>query len=62
MVEGLAKGKQDGLILPGTKRFGEPDPQNLEAVRAATDFDRCDAVLSRILEAEGWDDVLAPVR
>lgn len=58
-TRGQIKAKQDDLILLGTRRFDPPDSQTLTALRAITDFDRLDAMLLRVLDAAGWDEVLA---
>ncbi|MGH7127373.1 MAG: hypothetical protein ACREJB_18445 [Planctomycetaceae bacterium] len=59
MERGAAKAKRDTLILLGTRRFDAPDAGTLAAINAIADLDRLDAMLLRVLDADGWSDILA---
>lgn len=58
-VEGRVEGKREDLLLLGTRRFGAPDAELLAEINAIVDPARLDAMLVRILDASGWNDVLA---
>jgi hypothetical protein len=50
---------KDDLIKLGTKRFGQPDAEVLARVQSIEDLDRLDTLLLRILDVNGWDELLA---
>jgi predicted transposase YdaD len=57
--EGKADGKQDDLIKLGTKRFGQPDAETVARINSIEDLGRLDALLLRLLDVNGWDELLA---
>lgn len=56
--EGRSSEAQDLLLRQGTKRFGA-EPTAEPRLRAITDLDRLGRIADRILDATGWDDLLA---
>ena len=65
--KGVAQGRQRGqleahravLLRQGTKRFGAPAPGAAAAINAIADLPRLERMSERILDAAGWDDLLA---
>jgi hypothetical protein len=61
--EGRAKGAVEGernvLMIMGRKKFGAPPPEREAALAAITDRARLERMAERILDATGWDDLLA---
>jgi hypothetical protein len=43
----------------GRKRFGPPTPAMEAGLRAVADLGRLERMAERILDATGWDDLLA---
>jgi hypothetical protein len=66
-AKGEAKGEARGalaqarrlLLRIGQKRFGAPPPAAEAAVGAVADRDRLERMAERVLDAAGWDDLLA---
>jgi flagellar biosynthesis/type III secretory pathway protein FliH len=65
-AEGLEKGRAEGLaeaakilIRLGTKRFGPPEPSVAARIEAFTDAEHIRTLSDRLLEAAGWDELLA---
>ncbi len=58
-AEGKAEGKRDDLILLGTTRFGEPTEAVRAKINGITDLRVLDIMISRILDAKDWNDLLA---
>jgi hypothetical protein len=50
---------QNVVLRIAAKRFGPPAAGVPEAVRAVTDRERLERMAERVLDATGWDDVLA---
>lgn len=63
VAQGVALGRveeaQSLLLELGTKRFGQVSPTTTVAIRAITDHDRLKRLVGRVLDASGWDDLLA---
>jgi hypothetical protein len=67
LAEGKAEGKAEGtlegerilLLIQGRKRFGAPPPERAAELAAITDRARLERMAERILDAAGWDDLLA---
>jgi hypothetical protein len=47
------------LLSQGRKRFGQPNQATEAALRGITDRSRLERLAERILDAAGWDDLLA---
>lgn len=66
-AKGLVQGKAEGaletgrnyLLIQGRKRFGAPAADREAALAAITDPARLERMAERILDATGWDDLLA---
>ena len=58
-VEGALEGERNVLLIMGRKRFGAPPPEREAELAAITDRARLDRMAERILDAAGWDDLLA---
>jgi predicted transposase YdaD len=66
-ARGLAMGEAHGRLaearnivsLLGSHRFGQPSAAIQEALEAITDRDRLERIAKRIIDAGGWDDLLA---
>jgi len=62
-AEGKAEGTLDGernvLMIQGRKRFGAPPPEKAAVLAAIADRARLERMAERILDASGWDDLLA---
>ena len=58
---GMARGKVEVLLTQGRKRFGPPTAEVEAALRAMREkeTERLDRMVDRILDATGWDDLLA---
>lgn len=59
VAQGVAQGHQDIVLRLGTKRFGAAPAGVEAAVRGVADRDRLERMAERILDAAGWDDLLA---
>jgi len=59
MRRGEARGRQDTVLEMGETRFGHPDPLAVAAVRAISDVARLQRLARHVLNATGWDDLLA---
>jgi hypothetical protein len=55
----LRKGMQEMVLRLAAKRFGPPEAGVAETVRGVTDRERLERMAERVLDATGWDDVLA---
>ncbi|MEO6810272.1 MAG: DUF4351 domain-containing protein [Isosphaeraceae bacterium] len=66
-VEGEARGKARGkveeavriLLRLGRKRFGDPSPEVVAAVKTTTDVDRIEVLTDRVLDVSSWEDLFA---
>ncbi len=70
-AEGEARGKAEGeaqgrlaearglIVRLGTRIFGAPMPAALAALDAVADRERLERIAERIIDAAGWDDLLA---
>ncbi|HYH65584.1 MAG TPA: hypothetical protein VD866_12880 [Urbifossiella sp.] len=58
-VEGRAEAARDSLLLVAGQRFGAPPPAVVAAIQSEVDADRLRRMLGRLLDAAGWDDLLA---
>src|SRR5262249_23670790 len=47
------------LVKMGRKKFGEPRPEQLEAVREIRDDSKIEALFLRLLDVSTWDELLA---
>jgi len=56
---GVIAEAQRVLLIQGRKRFGAPSPATEAALQAITDRDHLERLAERILDATGWDDLLA---
>jgi hypothetical protein len=63
VAQGVAQGRveeaQSLVLRLGTKRFGSPVPTIATAIQTITDQDRLERMADRVLDAIGWDDLLA---
>jgi predicted transposase YdaD len=57
-AEGKVAGKRDDLLKLATKRFGEPAADMVARINSISDLDRLDALLLRMLDVDGWDELL----
>jgi hypothetical protein len=65
--EGLVRGRAEGrveearelLLTLGAQRFGAPDERIRAALDAIGDHDRLHALVTRLLDAASWDELLA---
>jgi hypothetical protein len=55
---GLSKQARKDIQLLARQRFGPPDEQTLARLQAVADLSRLERILSRLLEAIDWDDLL----
>jgi hypothetical protein len=53
--DGRIQGEQQLLLLVGTKRFGEPDPAVVTAIKSMSDIDRLEALCLRIVDQDVHD-------
>lgn len=62
-AKGLSEGRADAarqiVRRQGTKRFGEPSADAVARLDAITSPDHLDRLADRVLDATGWDDLLA---
>jgi hypothetical protein len=58
-VAGRAAEAQSLVLLLGAKRFGAAPAATEVAVRAIADRERLERIAGRLLDATGWDDLLA---
>jgi predicted transposase YdaD len=61
-VEGRAEEARRLLRLLGDRRFGPPDARNRAAIESLTSVERLEQLTERLLEASGWDELLASER
>ena len=65
--EGLVRGRAEGrveearelLLTLGEQRFGAPDERIRATLAAISDHDRLHALVTRVLHAASWDELLA---
>ena len=57
--QGLCQGLRTTLLRQGTKRFGPPDTTVLAELHRVTDPERLERMTDLILDATGWDELLA---
>jgi len=62
----LAEGRTEGrtqeakrLLLLGEQHCGQPDERTTRALTAMSDLDRIERIGARLLQAVGWDDLIA---
>jgi predicted transposase YdaD len=58
VVAGKVAGKRDDLLKLATKLFGEPAADMVARINSISDLDRLDALLLRMLDVDGWDELL----
>lgn len=58
-AEGTLCGARSFLLIQGRKKFGAPPPDREAALAAITDRARLERMAEHILDAAGWDDLLA---
>jgi predicted transposase YdaD len=66
VAEGLAEGRMQGaveeaqkaLLLAGRKPFGEPDEATTSAIRSIHDLPRLEQMLTRLFDANSWQELL----
>ena len=56
---GLSRGQKATILRIGTKRFGPPSAVAAAALQATPDTARLESLADGILDAAGWDDLLA---
>jgi predicted transposase YdaD len=61
-VEGRAEEARRLLRLLGDRRFGPPDARNRAAIESLTSVERLEQLTERLLDASGWDELLASER
>src|SRR2546425_10266456 len=61
-AEGVAEEAQRILLLVGTKAFGVPDAATKAAIAGIVDRERLEALIERVGEAKGWQELLAKPR
>ena len=59
LSEGLSQGLRSTIVRIGTKRFGPPAESTTRLLQSIGDAGRLELLADRILDAEGWDDLLA---
>lgn len=59
VAQGVAQEGQAIVLRLGSKRFGPPPPAVEGAIRALVDRDRLERLAERVLDATGWDDLMA---
>jgi hypothetical protein len=59
VTKGAVEGERNVLLIMGRKKFGPPPPEREAALSAITDRARLERMAERILDATGWDDLLA---
>ena len=61
-AEGEAKGRAEearqALLNLGCKKLGQPDPQIRTKLATINDVNRLNALLERLLDVSGWDELL----
>jgi hypothetical protein len=57
--KGAVEAERNVLLIQGRKKFGPPPPDREAALAAITDRARLERMAERILDATGWDDLLA---
>jgi hypothetical protein len=58
-VEGRTEEAHALLLRLGSKRFGTPDPQTLDILKATSEIEELERLADRLLEAESWLELLA---
>lgn len=58
-MEGKAEEARNLLLRLGHRRFGTPDARTQEASAAIASVEDVEALAERVLETEGWDELLA---
>ena len=66
LQEGKAAGLQEGsleegrrvLLRLGQKRFGAAPAEAVQRIEAMTNVGQLEALIDRVLEAEGWNDLM----
>lgn len=56
---GVARGRQDSILELAQDRFGPPTPHAEATIRSITDVPRLQRIARHVLNATGWDDLLA---
>ena len=56
--EGKIEGKLETLFRMGRKKWGPPDPAQLQAMQSITDGERLDRMSDAIIDAKSWDDLV----
>jgi len=59
LQKGRVEATQSLILQLGTIRFGQPPTTPAAAIQAITDHDRLKRMAGRVLNATGWDDLLA---
>ena len=59
LSEGLKQGLRSTIMRIGTKRFGPPPESTSRELQSIGDAARLELLADRILDAAGWDDLLA---
>lgn len=62
LEEGAEKGRVEGerrlLLIAGSRRFGEPDPQTEAALDKITSPQQLEQLAARLFEVESWQELL----
>jgi hypothetical protein len=61
IAQGQVKEAQSLILLQGSQRFGHASTTITATIQAITDHDRLKRIASHVLNASGWDDLLATV-
>src|SRR5438874_747849 len=56
---GEVRGIQDAILLQGKNKFGEPSAEIATIVRGILNRDRLDRLVTGLLTASSWDELLA---
>jgi predicted transposase YdaD len=59
LVQGSLRGTKDTIVRVGAKRFGPPSEAVQAAIDAITDAVDLGRIADRLLDATGWDDLIA---
>jgi hypothetical protein len=59
MSKGEARGAIRILLRLGRHKFGEPDPQTVQAIENISDIDRLQTLSERVLDVSSWQELLS---
>jgi hypothetical protein len=59
-ARGMMVGMKQALFRLGLKRFGPPDLAIIAAIEGIADREHVEALIERVLDISGWDELLTP--